>query len=1760
MAKPARNKTTNKPDRSKKPDRPQTGAAAKKARSLDFPVVGVGASAGGLDAFKRFLSAVPADSGVAYVLVQHLDPNHESLMAELLARHAAVPVVEAGDGMAIEPNHAYMIPPNKFLRIADHGLFLDEPTHRRGMRMPIDYFFRSLAEARAEAAICVILSGTGTDGSLGLKEIKAAGGMAMVEKPETAEYDGMPRAALSTGMVDFVLPIGEMPGVLLDYLKHPYLRTQSKGTGISQSEPDTFRAILNLLRAHTDYDFRCYKPGTLDRRIHRRMSLRHIQHSADYLDLLRQDGDELRLLFKDLLIGVTRFFRDPEVWEALRHDVIAPMIEAKKHEEPIRAWVVGCATGEEAYSLAMTLSEEADSQKKRVPIQIYATDLDPDAIETARAGWYPASIVSDVSPQRLSRFFIEDKDGYRAGKLLRESVVFATQNVIGDPPFSRLDLISCRNLLIYLETRVQSRLMELYHFALREGGYLFLGTSESVGESGKHFAPVSKTYRIYRRTGTLKPGQGSFPIVPGHGEQRGARLRHRPTIETTEGARAETAKRILLEQFAPASVLVNRKFEVQYFHGPVRDYLDYPTGEPEVELPNLAMEGMKAKVRSTLARALHDNDVAEDVARSVKRNGGRVAVRILVRPIAHQGEDGPLLLVSFRDEPQGRSEEKKHRRKPTSDEEASTIQQLEFELQATREDLQSTIEEVETSNEELKASNEEVMSMNEELQSANEELETSREELQSLNEELTTVNNQLQDKVQELEDTNNDLTNLLDSTEIATLFLDTTLKIRRFTPAAGELLHVIDGDVGRPIDDLAPRLNDPELIVDAQRVLRHLQPLEAEVTHESGRAFLRRVLPYRTSDNKIDGVVVTFADVTPLRRAAQQLKRRESQQATIAELGQSALSGMDIQTLLETAAAQLAERLDCPLTKVLELGADKKSLLLRAGVGWSQGLVGRETVSAGMESQAGYTLSQSGPVIVKNLAEERRFAGPALLLEHDVVSGVSVIIGPPERPWGVLGVHSVTSRRFTVDDVNFVQAIANVLHLAIEGERMASRLRLALDAAKLATWDWDPKSDTSVWHERLYDLIDLPRDAAAEGATFFDRVHPDDVGELKEIVKSAMDRRDSFEHEFRVVHRDGSVRWLTAFGMAAETGQYGEVRLVGVNRDITAEKIAQQKLIESEERHRLAMEATADLVYDWDLRTNTVLRSEGLYGMIGVRPSDATPDRQWWLSRIHPDDRDRVVAEVTAALKEGDEYFGQRYRVRHEEDGSWIHIRDQGMIIRDENGKARRIVGSRRDVTEQIEMDSRLRDAEERRRLALEATRTGTWEWRAGSRTMIWDARQCEIYGLRPAEEIPLKTIRERLPPDDAEKRDQLLRAALESGEPYECEVRLISENGHTRWIAEKGNALGEGEDRRLIGISFDVTEVKEAQARDALLLAELDHRVKNILANIQAVARQSVKGKKNSQDFVTALEGRLHALSNTHSLLSSMKWNGVEVVELMEAIFAPYTSPGNQRLSLDGPRLTLSPGAAQSVALTIHELTTNAAKHGALSKEDGTVGVEWKKTTDDGEPVVVLTWAEAGGPPVTQPKEKHFGLKVIESLVVSELGATVDMDFKNTGLVCKMTFPRDRLLAKATGKSKQGAALQDAVASVNAETLSPGTSEPLRLMVVEDSWMVASQLKVLLEALGHEVIGPAATVAEAEALSEMDGIDAALLDIQLGDETVFPVAEKIAALGIPFAFVTGFTDAGVIPTPYRDAPSLSKPFNDEAVVAILKRLRPSPS
>jgi len=843
-----------------------------------FPVVGIGASAGGLAAIEAFFSAMPPDTenGAAFVIVQHLDPHHKSILIDLVKKYTRMPVYVVEDGMEVQPNCVYIIPPNRDMAFLNGKLQLLEPGAPRGLRLPIDFFFRSLAQDQHERAICVVLSGTGSDGTLGLRAVKGEGGMAMVQAPESAGYDGMPRSAITTGLADYVLPPEKMPEQLIAYVRHVFDRRPRLITLPPKKAVDALQKVFILLRAHTGHDFSLYKPNTIHRRIERRMTLARIENLEDYVRYLRESPLELDALFRELLIRVTRFFRDQEAFVSLQEHVIRPLFASRPPGVIVRIWVPGCSTGEEAYSLAILVREHLDETRLISEVQIFATDIDAEAIERARAGVYPDSIAADVAPEWLARHFVHDQESssYRISKGIRDMVVFAKQDVLRDPPFSRLDLISCRNVLIYLDTEAQKKVLPLFHYALSQDGYLFLGNSETTGASAGLFAVADKKWRIYQRQGVVAPRAALAPYAPPLAVDVAAR---RPSPAQSAGAR-ELAEQVLLEAYLPTSVLVNPEFEVLYIHGHTGKYLELPAGKASLNLLSMAREELRLQLAGSARKALAQQAPVRHDGIQIKSNGDTSVVNLIVQPVTSPEAARGLLLVIFEDVTP--AERPDAASAPSlGDEEQQRFRTMERELSAKQEYLQNTLEELETTNEELKSLSEELQSSNEELQSTNEELETSREELQSINEELVTVNAELQEKVGELSHANNDMTNMLAGTNIGILFLDLGMRIRRFTPAAIPLISLIQTDIGRPLSDIASRfMGYDRLVRDARAVLDTLVPYEAAVQSLDGQWFQMRIQPYRTLENVIEGTVLTFVDITGRRRTEEALRESEERQ------------------------------------------------------------------------------------------------------------------------------------------------------------------------------------------------------------------------------------------------------------------------------------------------------------------------------------------------------------------------------------------------------------------------------------------------------------------------------------------------------------------------------------------------------------------------------------------------------------------------------------------------------------------------------------------------------------------------------------------------------------------------------------------------------------------------------------------------------------------------------------------------------------------
>lgn len=988
-------------------------------------VVSLGASAGGLEALRGFFRAMPAPCGFAFVVVTHLDPDHESLLASILAQSTALTVETATDGVEIQDDHVYVLPPRYGVTIADRRLSLTPMPRARGIPIPIDRFFSSLAEDQQERAVCIVMSGAGAEGARGIQAVRSAGGLTMVQTPTSATVTGMPTSAIATGMVDYVVDVEAMPELLLRYAEHPYANGEPPA---DQGERDWLPRLLEIVRDQSGHDFTGYRGATIIRRIQRRLGLHHMPDVESYIARLEADPTEVAALAQDLLINVTGFFRDPEAWEALASRVVKPLVTRLKPAASLRVWVAGCATGEEAYGLAILFDEAFEAEGRACSVQIFATDRSEGAIQAARAGAYPASVAQNVSQKRLAAAFMRQPDGsFVIAKRIRDLVLFARHDALGDPPFSHIDLVSCRNLLIYLEQPVQQKLLALFHFVLEQDGFLFLGAAETVGSQSEYFAVVDAPLRIYRRIG--RPRQRG-PRQLGWGTDRKGRASAsglRPT-PPRDMATARLAELALIHGFVPPAVVVREDFEVVYYHGDTHRFLVNPKGSPTRDLLAMVDERLRARLRASLRRVARDG---QPVRVPPLGRDDAPAVQITVNAYSsHRSER--LFVVAFEEGP---PEVRDHA--AILDDSPSV--QLERELEAARADLDANVSELGLANEDLTTANEEVTSMNEELQSTNEELETSQEELRALNDELSSSNRELLTKVEQLKLASSDMANLLASTHIATLFLDPKLRLKRFTPAMTELLNLRTSDLGRPLADLAPKFTDPKLMEDARRVLADLTPREIEVRSDSARWYTRRVLPYRTVQGTVDGIVITFHDITSLKDSERDLRHSEERFRRVSEVGLVAVAFFDPE-------GRITEANDC----FFDLMHRERAELAGEGLRWGQLVDSGSTESlervlaSALDDGAGEHIelafrSPTGEVSWGIFA--------AALLADDPPEGVAFVVDVSARhvAESELRASAASLERRVAERTGYVQLLQDVAILANAAERLEAGLLAAME-------------------------------------------------------------------------------------------------------------------------------------------------------------------------------------------------------------------------------------------------------------------------------------------------------------------------------------------------------------------------------------------------------------------------------------------------------------------------------------------------------------------------------------------------------------------------------------------------------------------------------------------------------------------------------------------------------------------------------------------
>lgn len=877
-----------------------------KIDPLVFPIVGIGASAGGLAAFEDFFAGITAekDIEIAFILVQHLAPDHKSILTEIIKRYTRMQVFEVEDGMEVKSGCIYIIPPNRNMALLNGTLQLFEPVSPRGQNMPIDFFFRSLANDQHERGICIVLSGTGSDGTLGLRAVKGEGGMAIAQSPDTTEYNGMPASAIATGLVDYQLPPNEMAKQIISYVSHAYgVSHKSEAPALSNIE-NTIKKVFLLIRTQTGHDFSKYKPSTINRRIERRLAVHQVETMADYVKYLQQTPAEIDALFRDLLIGVTSFFRDIDAFKKLEEEIIPKLFEGKPAGSTVRVWCAGCSTGEEAYSIAILLQEHLEKLKKSYNIQVFATDIDGQAITVARTGVYPSSITIDLTSERIDRFFTAEpgNTAYRINKIIRDMLVFSEQSIIKDPPFSKLDLISCRNLFIYLSIELQKKLIPIFHYALSPNGILFLGSSETVGDFELLFKALDRKLKFYQRKEDFQGTKRAMltQILPPAMETESGNNKKglKTDIRAKQNLR-EIIEQSILKESSVAGVLVNDRGDILYIHGRTGMYFEPSQGETGISnVLKMAREGLKRDITLALHKASVNREIVRLTEINVKTNGHFTKVNLVVKQVATglvSTNEQHLYIILFEE-----AKTQEYIKKPKTKEAGSFVdldihlEELKAELRIKEEYLQTANEELETSNEELKSSNEEMQSVNEELQSTNEELETSKEELQSINEELSTVNSELQVKVHDLSQVNNDMNNLLSGTNIATIFLDYQQNILRFTPTANKIINLISSDVGRPVAHIVSNLlNYNQLTIDVKAVLDTLIPKDIQVETIDGKWYNMIIQPYRTIENVIEGAVLTFVDITEAKKAKDLLAISEMSYRSLFETAQEGILILD---------------------------------------------------------------------------------------------------------------------------------------------------------------------------------------------------------------------------------------------------------------------------------------------------------------------------------------------------------------------------------------------------------------------------------------------------------------------------------------------------------------------------------------------------------------------------------------------------------------------------------------------------------------------------------------------------------------------------------------------------------------------------------------------------------------------------------------------------------------------------------------------------
>jgi two-component system CheB/CheR fusion protein len=1547
-------------------------------------VVGIGASAGGHEPLEQIFTHLPDTTGLAFVVVMHLAAEGPAYLVDLLRCFTTMPVCTAEEGMEVRANTVYTTCPGHHLALYDGVLRLEAWDEESGAHQAIDHFLGSLADDQGESAVAVILSGLGNDGRLGVQRIKACGGLVLVQDPGTALHTSMPAQAVATGMADLILPAEAMVDRLQALAQSG---TESAAQpGLNSFPDEELQHLFSLLKSRTGHDFSAYKRNTVLRRIDRRMMVNEVQRFRDYLTLLEDNPSESEALYRELLIGVTGFFRDPEAFERLRADVIPSLCANRGEDEPLRIWHACCATGEEAYSVAMLLQEYLEEHQLQTRIQIFATDLDEAAINRARAGIYPPAAVVGMSATRLRRFFTRSNENWLVDRQLREMIVFAHHNIIKDPPFSRLDLLVCRNFLIYLNPEMQKRLMALFHQILNPGGVLFLGSAESVGLQSNLFTPVDQKWKIFTRQNGEQRLDLPFPFFGpirringvGSSTRQAEPQPHTPTA---------LADRVLMERYVPARIIVNEHNEVIHFSKQAGAYLVMPEGEPTRDAIRLVREELRPALRAVIYKTCTEQK--ENVFQGIKvvTTEGEVTINLIGLPLKNSTQGDKLVVVVFEPAPLPQMTYLAVNESTIIGEDCrdSVVRHLEEQLRVTSEQLQATCEQLESSNEgfllaneELMATNEELQSANEELQATNEELETSKEELQALNEELITVNAELQSKIEELDRINSDLENLFASAEIATIFLDRKLNIKRFSPAMATLFGLIPGDIGRPFRHLSAIADWVELPGDAARVMQTGVPEEREVAFadEEG-SYLMRLLPYHANGDRVDGIVILLIDITQHKQMRTALKEHATTLKLFIEQAPASLAmfdrnmrylqvsrrwlndyGLGKRDILGRSHYEIFPEISDDWKKAHQRGLEgeilrsEADLFVRADgshqwIRWEvrpwvdgddriggivifteditgikqaeEALRRYELLAAHSRDIILFVEHEEGRLIEANAAacEAYGYTRDELLRMtiHELRGPDAYLLTREQMAQAnAQGILFETCHRrkdgtvFPVEanskgaEIGNQRLLLSVIRDITERKQTEQELlqanemrRLAMEAAGLGAWEHKLSADEVHWNEQCYRLYGLsPKpECGVSYRKILEMIHPDDRDEFIATVQQALAGEGGgiFECEHRILRPEGGEHWLHTHGQVYFEGEgpaHRPVRFIGVNRDITSEKQAEQALRASEHRLRLALEATSEGLWDWDMATGCVYRSSRYFELVNRIPEEDSGDFAFFICSVHPEDLDRVLAVIETHKQGLSESISIDFRL-HPDCCSltrWLRIKGKA-VERDEHGRPLRMVGTLADVTRLKQQQENLRLSEQRRKMALAAAQAGTWEWDLTTNDHIWSDELWPLYGLEPHQcrscyEEWLKIIH----PDDRSTVEQMLKHAIEHGEPFRLEWRVRPGERTTRWLMSRGRPIFDQDFKliRYLGIAMDITERKENEAARSRLEAHLQqaqkmeaigtlaggiaHDFNNILAAILGYTEMARDSQTAGSDVVRNLDKVLEAAGRAADLV----------------------------------------------------------------------------------------------------------------------------------------------------------------------------------------------------------------------------------------------------------------------------------------------------